>query len=200
MIKLSGTLAIRTIPGSRGQFNVGRLYTDIGEFAVKDSLIEEYEEGRYKGEFGITGIFPSTYFAGGRTVVEVRARLGSIALEDIAALDHTDQAPMTEPDPISETAPPTATPAIENPADAAATSDATDEQTQVEATTETAPADEVEAFEQKMQSLFGELWPLPLKLKLDPTVDRERFRQQRDVLKEDFGYRFQPVGQVWVKE
>lgn len=200
MIKLSGTLAIRTIPGSRGQFNVGRLYTDIGEFAVKDSLIEEYEEGRYKGEFGITGIFPSTYFAGGRTVVEVRARLGSIALEDIAALDHADQAPMTEPDPISETAPPTATPAIEAFVEATATSDATDEQTQVEATTETAPADDVEAFEQKMQSLFGELWPLPLKLKLDPTVDRERFRQQRDALKKDFGYRFQPVGQVWVKE
>ncbi|MEC9362386.1 MAG: DUF3275 family protein [Pseudomonadota bacterium] len=191
MIKVSGTLAIRTIVGTRGPFNVGRLHTDIGEFAVKDSLIEEYDEGRYVGEFGIAGIFPSTYFAGGRTVVEVRARLGSIALEDIAELDHSDQAPMTEPDPIAET-PHDATP------DAAAEV-ATEAAADAEGESDARPAEDIESFEQRIQALFGELWPLQPKLKLDPTVDRERFRQQRDLLKTELGYRFQPVGQVWVK-
>lgn len=190
MLKLSGTLAIRTIQGSRGAFNVGRLLTEIGEFAVKDSLIEEYDEGRYKGEFGIIAITPSTYFAGGRTVVEVRARLGSIALEDIAALAGDDRSPITEPDPIESE------PVLAAPAAAA-------EETTAEVATPDEPIppegeaiDDVDATERALQTLFGTLWPLDARVKLDPTVDRSLFRTQRDKLKE-LGYRFQPVGQVW---
>lgn len=190
MLKLSGTLAIRTIQGSRGAFNVGRLLTEIGEFAVKDSLIEEYDEGRYKGEFGIIAITPSTYFAGGRTVVEVRARLGSIALEDIAALAGDDRSPITEPDPI-ESEPVLAAPA------------AVTEETAAEVATSDEPIppegeaiDDADAIERALQALFGTLWPLDARVKLDPTVDRSLFRTQRDKLKE-LGYRFQPVGQVW---
>lgn len=190
MIKLSGTLAIRSISGSRGPFNVARLYTEIGEFAVKDSLIEEYEEGRYKGEFGITGIFPSTYFAGGRTVVEVRARLGSIALENITALHDADHAAPSEPDPIEASATP-AVP-IETPAPAAEPIASPGE------LSDTAPE---ASTGMALQALFGELWPLGDQVKLDPTVDRQRFRQQvKAIGKDGLGYVFQPVGQVWVKE
>lgn len=190
MLKLSGTLAIRTIQGSRGAFNVGRLLTEIGEFAVKDSLIEEYDEGRYKGEFGIIAITPSTYFAGGRTVVEVRARLGSIALEDIAALAGDDRSPITEPDPI-ESEPVLAAPA------AAAEETTTEVATPDEPTPPEGEAiDDADTTERALQTLFGTLWPLDARVKLDPTVDRSLFRTQRDKLKE-LGYRFQPVGQVW---
>uniref|UniRef100_UPI000A500F7F DUF3275 family protein n=1 Tax=Pseudomonas amygdali TaxID=47877 RepID=UPI000A500F7F len=38
MINLPGELSIRTIQGSRGAFNVGRLITSIGEFVVKEAL------------------------------------------------------------------------------------------------------------------------------------------------------------------
>ena len=194
MIKLSGTLAIRSISGSRGQFNVGRLHTEIGEFAVKDSLIEEYEEGRYKGEFGINNIYPYTYLVGGRAVVEIRARLGSIALENIAALDTEDRAQPAEPDPIEEAPAP-----VEKPTEPVVATQPPLEHPEAEAA-EAAGEESAEAlFEQTMRNLFGESWPLSEKVKLDPTVDRGRFRQQRDALKE-LGYKFQPVGQAWVRE
>ena len=44
--------------------------------------------------------------------------------------------------------------------------------------------------------LFGTLWPLGLKVKLDPTVDRARFRRQKERLK-GLGYQFRPLGQLW---
>ena len=102
MIKISGALNIRTIHGRNGDFNVGRLITEIGEFAVKDALIEEYEEGRYEGDFGITGIYPAHYLAGGRLVVEIRARLETISLSGIDDLTPEDAAAAVEPDPIDE--------------------------------------------------------------------------------------------------
>jgi hypothetical protein len=46
--------------------------------------------------------------------------------------------------------------------------------------------------------LFGLLWPLADALKLDPTVDRNIFRKQRDRLKA-IGYRFEPMGQQWIR-
>lgn len=195
MIKLSGTLAIRSISGSRGPFNVGRLYTEIGEFAVKDSLIEEYEEGRYKGEFGISNIFPHTYLSGGRAVTEIRARLASIALENIAALDTQDRAQPVEPDPIEEAPAPAGKP-VETVVAIAASAETGEAEAAVSADDAQSAQD---LFEQTMSNLFGEAWPLSDKVKLDPTVDRGRFRQQRDALKE-LGYKFQPVGQAWVKD
>lgn len=203
MLTLSGTLAIRAIKGNRGDFNVGRLLTEIGEFAVKDPLIEEYEEGRYDGEFGITGIFPSTYFAGGRTVVEIRARLGSIALKGIEQLTEEDTLPVAEPDPIAEQAP--ALVVVETPLEVAAL-----EQPVMDAGSEFPPddapipvmsLDEERAYrnDKAFRELFGTLWPLQEKVKLDPTVDRQNFRAQRDALKE-LGFKFQPLGQLWVKE
>ncbi|RMV85187.1 DUF3275 family protein, partial [Pseudomonas amygdali] len=69
--------AIRTINGRNGEFNVGRLSTSIGEFVIKDALLDQYHEGKYRGDFVITEIRPSYYTNGGRLVVEVRARLDS---------------------------------------------------------------------------------------------------------------------------
>ena len=203
MLKLSGILAIRSIKGARGDFNVGRLVTEIGEFAVKDPLIEEYEEGRYEGEFGISGIFPSTYFTNGRTVVEIRARLGSIALKGIEQLTDEDTLPVVEHDPIEEAPKPVV---AEAPLEIADLEPAV----QGAAAEAIPPADgpipvmsieEEIVFrnEQEYRRLFGTLWPLQSKVKLDPTVDRQNFRAQRDALK-DLGFKFQPLGQLWVKE
>ncbi len=188
MIKLSGVLTIRRIDGRNGPFNVGRLATEIGEFAVKDALIEEYDEGKYEGDFGIGAIYPAHYVAGGRLVVEVRARLETISLAGIDELPQAEAAPMTEPDPIDER-PVVVEPgpqAVEAPAEEAS---GTDEDQDL---AETDP-------DARLAELFGTLWPLGADLKLDPTVDRARFRQQRDALKE-LGFRFQPVGQSWIKQ
>lgn len=203
MLKLSGILAIRSIKGARGDFNVGRLVTEIGEFAVKDPLIEEYEEGRYEGEFGISGIFPSTYFTNGRTVVEIRARLGSIALKGIEQLTDEDTLPVVEHDPIEEAPKPIVAEApleiadLETPVHGAGV----EAIPPADAPTPVMSIEEEIIFrnEQEYRRLFGTLWPLQSKVKLDPTVDRQAFRTQRDALK-DLGFKFQPLGQLWVKE
>lgn len=188
MIKLSGCLSIRTINGRNGAFNVGRLATDIGEFTVKDALIEEYEEGRYDGDFGISRIYPAHYLTGGRMVIELRATLASISLSDIDHRAPSPAMPADEADPIDETptalapaepVPPPSEPEAP-PAGPGEASDATDDGGEDTA------------------ALFATLWPLGTEVKLDPTVDRVRFRRQRDWLKEN-GFAFRPVGQVWYR-
>ncbi|MBA1446629.1 MAG: DUF3275 family protein [Chromatiales bacterium] len=176
MIKLRGTLSVRTINGRNGDFNVGRLATEIGEFAVKDPELEQYDEGRYEGEFGVDQIYPTSYVAGGRMVMEVRARISLWALDGIDDLRPEDEAPITEPDPVDEAPVPVTPPA----------SEADDEPT-------------VDASDEALITLFGTLWPLSDEVKLDPTVDRPRFRTQKDHLKST-GYKFRPLDQAWVKE
>lgn len=203
MLKLSGILAIRSVKGARGDFNVGRLVTEIGEFAVKDPLIEEYEEGRYEGEFSISSIFPSTYFTNGRTVVEIRARLGSIALKGIEQLTDEDTLPVVEHDPIEEVPKPVVAEAQLEIADLepAVHSAGIEAIPPAGAPIPVMSIEEEIIFrnEQEYRRLFGTLWPLQSKVKLDPTVDRQAFRAQRDALK-DLGFKFQPLGQLWVKE
>ncbi len=48
-ITVPGQLTLRTIRGRNGPFNVGRLVTPIGTFAVKDAELEQYPEGKYEG-------------------------------------------------------------------------------------------------------------------------------------------------------
>lgn len=157
MIKLSGSVQIRSIDGRNGSFNVGRLITEIGEFAVKRG-IEEFDPGAYSGEFTISRIYPASYVIGGRSIVEVRADIEAIALVDVdTSVDEQELIAAVEPEPEVETE---------------------------------LPGEDAE--------LFGELWPLDDKVKLDPTVDRSLLRRQATRLKE-LGYQFQPVGRFFQK-
>lgn len=176
MFKVSGHLSIRTINGRNGDFSVGRLVTEIGEFSVKDTMLDQYEEGRYEGEFGISRIYPSHYLAGNRLVVEIRANLESVALIGIDKLDDDSAMVITEPEPTEERKVRATSPAEPLPEKIVQS------------------GDEVASDE----TLFGVIWPLSPKVKLDPTVGRGLFRQQRSRLKE-LGYQFQAVGQVWIK-
>ena len=106
MITLSGQLAIRTIHGRNGDFNVGRLATAIGEFVIKNAELDQYREGKYDGEFVITEIRPSTYNTSGRMVIEIRAHLGGMTLSSIDLLSSDDAKRLSpqEVDPIDEEA------------------------------------------------------------------------------------------------
>jgi hypothetical protein len=181
-MNIDGVLTIRTINGSNGPFNVGRLITDLGEFSVKDTLLEQYEEGRYEGNFNITQIFPSSYFSGGRFVVEVRATLKGLSLDGVDDLKPEDTAVASEPDPADD-----------QPIPAKAVAPEKADQP-IEAQVEGS----VPTVEEGDESLFGMLWPLGTQVKLDPTVDRLKFRNQRNRLK-DLGYAFDPREQIWSK-
>lgn len=173
MIKLSGTLYIRAIHGRNGTFSVGRLVTEIGEFAVKDTLLDQYDEGRYEGEFGVSRIYPTNYLAGGRLVVEVRATLATMALAAIDELPAEQQSPLPEPDPID----------LEPRAEATATSFRVPvEETCASGASgdETLDSPDSPPDQEADERLFGVLWPLGATVKLDTTVDRARFRQQKD--------------------
>ena len=56
MITIPGQLAIKTIHGKNGDFNVGRLATSIGEFVIKNAELDQYDEGKYEGDFVIAAL------------------------------------------------------------------------------------------------------------------------------------------------
>lgn len=193
MIKLSGVLFIRSIQGRNGPFSVGRLVTDIGEFAIKDALLDQYDEGRYEGEFGISRIYPSSYLAANRMVIEVRATLETMALAAIDDLPADAGAPLPEPDPMETEPAPPPQPVPPPPAIPPGMPEggAADEGGAHPGATDALP-------DNGDEPLFGVLWPLGATVKLDTTVDRGLFRRQKDRLKA-LGYRFNAVGQTWTR-
>lgn len=186
MITLNGTLRVRSINGRNGRFNVADLVTEIGEFKVKDAFLDQFEEGAYDGAFQIGRIFSASYTNSGRITIETRAHVLGVRLLN----DQVGQLPTetVEPDPIEEVQ---QHPNPEPPANVAAQADA------VETIDSELTTDEREE-EDPDKLLFGHLYPLGGTVALDPTVDRARFRRQRDRLKE-LGYRFEPLQQSWLK-
>lgn len=196
MITLPGQLAIRTIHGKNGDFNVGRLATSIGEFVVKNAELDQYDEGKYEGDFIIAEIRPSTYNANGRMVIEIRAHLGGMTLSNIDALsnDEASQLSPQEVDPIDEE---TVAPAPVPKAPAKAkTRDARDPLIDTTPFGSEPPKAIAKATADADAELFGTLWPLDDIVKLDATVDRRVLREQRDRLTA-MGYTFAPLTQDW---
>ncbi|WP_193091599.1 DUF3275 family protein [Halomonas colorata] len=208
MIKIPGRLFVKTIHGRHGPFNVGRLATSIGEFVIKDPQLEQFSEGQFSGEFLVLEIRPASYFAGGRLVVEVRARVGEMLLSDNGVLVSQSDKPhfdSSEIDPLEEEATPqTQTPPVQSqpqpmqqrqfqPVRAKETPQAASPA----ATPQNVPPVQNESDNPDMK-LFGLLWPLGNTVKLDPTIERAVFRSQVSRLKE-MGYQFQSKTQTWFK-
>ncbi|HCG1148512.1 TPA: DUF3275 family protein [Pseudomonas aeruginosa] len=198
MITLPGQLAIKTIHGRNGDFNVGRLATSIGEFVIKNAELDQYREGKYEGDFVITEIRPSTYNTSGRMVIEIRAHLGGMTLSNIDHLsrDEANRLSPQEVDPIDEEAQ-TPVPSTSAPAEAkaATSSDPLVDTTPFGADVPAKPTSKP-VTQDDDATLFGALWPLGEIVKLDATVDRRLLRQQRDRLGA-LGYEFAPLSQDW---
>ena len=178
MITLSGNLSIREISGKHGVFRVGKLQCELGEFAIKSSLIEEFDQGTYRGQFGISRIYPTTYAVGNRITCEVRAELSNLLLDTIdQALP--DDVP-NERDPIEEETGLTVTP-----------------QSAPDATTTPVEASASDSVTTTAEKLFGLVWPLGNVVKLDPTVGRALLREQVAYLKANH-YRYQPRVTHWL--
>ncbi|MFV0275840.1 MAG: DUF3275 family protein [Parahaliea sp.] len=198
MITLPGQLAIRTIHGRNGDFNVGRLATSIGEFVIKNAELDQYREGKYEGDFVIAEIRPSTYNTSGRLVIEIRAHLSGMTLSNIDPLssDEAHRLSPQEVDPLDEEA---QTPVPAATASPEAKDDETSSNPLLDTTPfgTTAPATPAQpAVQNDDAALFGALWPLGDIVKLDATVDRRQLRQQRDRLGA-LGYEFAPLSQDW---
>ncbi len=200
-ISLSGTLRIKRINGSNGPFCVGDLETEIGEFRVKDAVLDQFDEGTYNGQFWITQIFPWSYTAYGRMVIEIRAKLADLQIEGQRRNGGNKE--IEEPDPVKEAPSATPAPALPqaSPEEVSGQSEPASSEQQAETQTDSNPAEHDSAVSDDPDlALFGaELYASVQAgqgVKLDPTIDRIQFRQQRDRLKA-LHYKFDAGSQSW---
>ena len=189
MIKLEGKLKTKVIHGRNGDFTVGTLMTNIGEFSVKDSMLDQYAEGEYDGEFMVSKIFPSSYTWGGVVRVEIRAVLESIS---VASSQEKPMPTEQVPDPIVETVQPVAPQATQKQSKPVSKPKEVKPEKAKQASDNTDIGVNMTIFAHtKVTNQAGD------EVKLDPT-NRQQLRQQRDALLE-LGYKFDAQRQVWVK-
>jgi len=164
-VVLSGTLLVKWISGRNGDFAVGDLHTALGEFRVKDALLDQFDAGEYRGRFWVSQIYAKSYEYRGRITIETRASIADLQIDDESDPFEEDQALPTEPDPVDE-APPA--PAPKHPP------------------RPVRREREGETVHQADEELFGsELFQQVRQgrsVKLDPTVDRLLLRQQKERL------------------
>ncbi|MFG0675379.1 DUF3275 family protein [Delftia sp. WSY_7] len=229
MIKLSGiTLRVKKIRGGRnGDFCVGELFTDIGEFRVFDQLLDQFDDGVYKGTAWVERIFLKQYIHFNKSITEIRAVLHDLQIDDmeerpeephLVEADPADEEPVAVPPPpprsASATASSTPMSGTSSPGSAQSRANVEELKKRIQkrlARVDQAPTamtvsdpvpveDPQSAQEAQLQELFGELWPQVHSrdaVKLDPTVDRLRLRQQVAALK-DLGYRMADIqSQTW---
>jgi len=212
MITLSGQLAIRSVIGRNGAFNVAKLATRIGEFSIKDAVLDQYEEGKYQGDFVISQIKPSYYTTrSGTLIVETRAYLESMTLDERDSLSTEEAAAVTPSvqDPAEEEAAKPKPPAVKPVQTTAA--DVLDDdlpfgmtaeelaQQSIAAKAKSSADKPKETAENTDAALFGLLWPLGERVKLDATVDRLTQRQQIERLKA-LGFVLDFKQQLWLKQ
>ncbi len=202
MITLPGQLAIKTIHGRNGDFNVGRLTTSIGEFVTKNAELDQYREGKYEGEFLITRIYSKSWSTGSHIGIDTRADLSGMTLSNLDPLtkDEAHRLSPQEVDPIDEEAgkPQPVTPEPSAPATivtAPLPDPLVDTTPFGEGPSSNSPAG-TEETNQADAALFGAVWPLGQVVKLDSTVDRRLLRKQRDRL-DALGYDFDYASQNW---
>lgn len=185
MIKLNGSLSVKSISGRNGVFSVGKLITTVGEFTVKDTILDQYPEGKYDGEFLVSKIFPCSYVMRGNVVVEVRAILDEVIISK--SIEEFQQQEPAVADPIEEALP------------ASNIVQAEPLPTEVVVLL---PALEFgsEQAKQDYELLGEELYNILAysgDIKLDPTVDRAKFRAQCKRLGK-LGYTFKASTQTWI--
>ncbi len=170
MYKTKGNLIIKTFNGKYGSFAIGSLETTEGTYEVKQSELEQYEEGTYSGKFVISDIFLSHSNFGGqhKSIIAICATLSSIKL-DSADLGPVEN--VVEQDPIEEA-----------------------QKTNV---AEIDKADEIDTVEEHPLLDAQQLKAFNAKnsVELDPT-DRAKLRQCIDFLK-DNNYKYDFKNQIW---
>jgi len=209
MVNVKGVLTVKHRDGVNGRFSVGDLATTLGDFKVKESILDQFEEGRYEGEFVIQSIYLGRpYISRGSLITDIRAKVVEINL-DVVEEGEIEQPTSAEPDPIEE--------AKVEEAIASKVTFVNDSDDSNSDNVKIAPQPDVKSensnefklsddvakdYEVLINEVGSELvYQIANKqpVKLDPTVDRALFYKQRDALKAH-GYRFNAMTQSWSKE
>jgi hypothetical protein len=188
MITLKGELAIATRRGRKGKFNVGWLKTSTGNFYIKEAELDQFDEGKYEGEFYVRYFDLCSYTSRGRGYFEIQAFLSGMNLssKDELSQEESESMAIQDIDPIDEESKKMPSPEkivqellqnvkqfdFDTPETTACVNDNPDE------------------------VLFGIVYPLGKTVKLDATVGRERYRKQIERLKA-LGYWIDHTDQIW---
>lgn len=201
------TLRVKKIRQSRnGAFCVADLSTEIGEFKVKDPLLDQFEEGEYQATVWITEIFLAQYISYGKAVTEMRARLHDLQVRSAGELGDSRSEPV-EPDPLDEPTPTRVEPATEAPATAKAQAEGKFGALKNKLASirgrksgETRSGATLAPSNHEDSTLFGdELWSqiqARSPVKLDATVDRALLRKQAALMGQ-MNFKFDPIAQIW---
>lgn len=193
-----GTLLVEEIHGRKGLFCVGTLKTSIGDFKVKDPELDQFKAGAYNGTFTVERIFTKGVPWRGGFFTEIIAKIAPDGfLIDDEGAEPTPLVPSTqaEPDPVDEHSKELPqTPATDQPRETQAPSRKTPLPSKALTASAANAADDEALFGVELFALLSQCAP---EIELDPTVDREQFRRQRDRLKSE-GYRFDSKSQRWL--
>lgn len=174
MVNIEGEMIVNTINGRYGPFNTAVLYSPIGDFVIKYDALDEFNGGKYSGNFVIRKTYTRIRNFGVSKIIEPVAELDSLELFN--ALEGAQEAPPEAiVDPIEEDT-------------ARETGNSSEEKQEALKP----PCD----AEPDITSMFGDLWPLSESVKLDPTVGRPLLRQQTSYLKVH-GYKYHAKEQTW---
>jgi hypothetical protein len=200
MLRTTGTLNVKRISQSRnGPFCVADLITEFGEFKVKDPLLDQFDEGQYRGTVWISQIYLSQYIDSyGRAVTELRARLDDIQIDTEADLPAQPDATI-DIDPVEE-APFKAQKRSSANASLAAKPGPGQDVPQKRKPTQSRQPNQAVVGEIDLDLFGEEIYELLIhrkQVKLDPTIgDRIRFRAQTTRMHE-LNYEFTAKVQTW---
>jgi hypothetical protein len=202
-LQIPGKLIVQVRNGSRGAFSVGDLITSIGSFKVKDPFLDQFAEGIYEGEFTVASIYASCYTYRGSITTEIRAKVVDYIL---ATAEEVAVAPDAEPDPIDQQgsgsvheegakSEATLAPALASKRKESKSNEAN---ATADKKAETDKPILAELFDADIIAAITSGSPV----KLDPTIDRQKFRAQRDYLKNVCkpAYEFKSLEQTWYVE
>lgn len=206
MIKLTGiTLRVKKIrSGRNGDFCIADLHCDIGEFKVKDALLDQFDDGEYTGTAWISEIYLAQYISFGKGVTEIRARLHDLQLD--GAYERPADSEPQEPDPADEQRPNAVAPAphAEHAPDPknSRLGKLRERLSSIGKTSLPAPATPPAAPKHELEAMFGDLWPAIQSrqpVKLNPTVERALLRMQAQAIR-NMGYKLDPIAQTFMPE
>ncbi|PUB72147.1 MAG: hypothetical protein DBP03_18465 [gamma proteobacterium symbiont of Ctena orbiculata] len=175
MVTVKGRMGVNVINGRNGQFSVATLYSEIGDFVLRYEGLDQYDAGTYEGEFVIRDMCLKARPFGVSQIIEPLAFIEDLMLK---TADESLQEPLPDaiPDPVADASKSD----LVIPLDIKGKSGGT-------------------ISEVELKQLFGSLWSLGDKVKLDPTIGRPIFRAQKDYLNLVGGYEFDPTTQIWDK-
>lgn len=193
MITILGSMVVSRVERDGDMQNVGLLECDLGKFQVSYPQLESFEEGRYEAFFNIVEFQQNGFNHQGRYSIEMEAVIREIALLHISM-------PMPRKRSVKKQSEESKVKTsnldfdfdldLDSDSDSTLDSNVTSENTCQKILDIEHPDD---------AQLFGSLWPLTDRFQLDPTVNRDVLKAQKDRLLE-LGYKFILIAQTWVKE